>query len=131
MYAFLAGMMVARFWRGLLWAAGWFVAVVVSATRPGWGIAPLLVMAALAFTVRRRRRMRLAQQIEWERQGRVAEMQLQADMNARAMWEQQQWEQQQRFAEMQLQAQLNAQALFDEHARRYGAAPQQDQVQGW
>lgn len=53
-------------------------------------------------------------------------------MNARAMWEQQQWVQEQRFEQMQLQAQLNAQALFDEHARYSGALPRQrDRVDGW
>ena len=128
MYAFLVGMMAARYWRGLLWTVGWVLVLVLPAAHPQWGIrgsVAVVLFGLFAWWVRRRRRMRFAQQ-------RFAEMQLQADLNAQAMWEQQQWAQQQRFAEMQLQAQLNAQAMFDEHVRRTGVIPYgQDQARDW
>lgn len=38
MYAFLAGMMTARYWRGLLWTIGWVPVLVVPAANPQWGI---------------------------------------------------------------------------------------------
>lgn len=129
MYAFLAGMVAARFWRGILWATGWFVVALLPAAYPQWGTAALLGFAVFAVLIRKRRLTRIAQRLEWDRQARFADMQLQAELNARAQHE---WSQQTRYAEMQIQAQLNAQALFDEHTRRTGALPvQQDQVRGW
>ena len=127
MYAFLAGMLAARYWHGLMWTVGWVLVLTLPAANPQWGVrgsVGVVLFGLFAWWVRRRRRMRFAQE-------RLAEMQLQADLNAQAMWEQQQWAQHQRFAEMQLQAQLNAQALFDEHVRRTGVIPYgQDQAQG-
>lgn len=128
MYAFLAGMMAARFWRGILWTIAWMVVIIVPSMNY-WGLgsaAAVVLFGFFALCVRRRQQARFAQ-------ARVAEMQLQAELNAQAIqqqqWAVQEWAQQERLAQMQLQAQMNAQALFDEHARRYGVpAPQQGDV---
>lgn len=95
--ALIGWLLLARFWRAVVWLVAWvFVGCLPGALPHNWGWTALVAFAVFAVWMRRRRLVAVAERAAHVRRAELQRMQLQAEMTARA--------------------------LFNEHDRRFGVA---------